>query len=108
LFPDGTLIDGTNLGGVNAQLGLRPGDPGYDIADPATKDILKRLGKLYNPSGTILVLDSDQDSSTDVNSMNNWPEGHNNHGAAGVNIGFADGHVQFIARGPGLSACRTG
>jgi prepilin-type N-terminal cleavage/methylation domain-containing protein len=32
VFPDGTLIDGSNLGGVNNQLGLRPGDAGYDSA----------------------------------------------------------------------------
>ena len=35
--------------------------------------------------------------------MNNWPEAHNNHGTGGVpgvNMGFLDGHVAFIPRGP--------
>jgi prepilin-type processing-associated H-X9-DG protein len=48
------------------------------------------------------MLDSDQDSSSDWKSMNNWPEPHNNHGKDGVNIGFGDGHVEFVPRGPGL------
>jgi prepilin-type N-terminal cleavage/methylation domain-containing protein/prepilin-type processing-associated H-X9-DG protein len=102
LFPDGTLFDGSNMGGVNGQLGLHPGETGYDPADPKTNDVVKRLNTLKLPTNTILVLDSDQDSSTDVNRMNNWPEAHNNHGAAGTNMGFADGHAEFVQRGPGL------
>lgn len=102
VFPDGRLIDGSNLGGVNAQLGLKRGDPGYQASNPKTADIIKMAGKLMGPTTTILVLDSDQDSSTDWNAMNNWPDAGNNHGTAGLNIGFGDGHVEWIARGPGL------
>jgi prepilin-type processing-associated H-X9-DG protein len=102
LWPDGTGIDGSDLGGVNAQLGFFPGQPGYQASNPQTSDVAKRLGRLHSPTTTILILDSDQDSSTDVNRMNNWPEAHNNHGPDGVNMGFADGHVEFIPRGPGL------
>jgi prepilin-type processing-associated H-X9-DG protein len=31
--------------------------------------------------------------------MNNWPDA-NNHGSAGLNMGFADGHVEWVPRGP--------
>jgi prepilin-type N-terminal cleavage/methylation domain-containing protein/prepilin-type processing-associated H-X9-DG protein len=109
LFPDGTLIDGSAYGGVNNQLGLRPGDAGYDTANLQTDDLVKQLGRLRGPSTTILMLDSDQDSSSDWKRMNNWPEGHNNHGRDGLNIGFGDGHVEFVPRGPGLiKTCLAG
>ena len=102
MFPDGTVFDGSSVGSVNAQLGRRPGEPGYDPADPKTNDVAKRVGKLKSPSTTILVLDSDQDPSNNWSRMNNWPDPNNNHGKAGLNIGFADGHVEFVQRGPGL------
>lgn len=102
VYPDGTVIDGTAKGTVNNQLGLQPGTAGYMPGNPKINDVAKRLGKLINATSTILILDSDQDSSTDHNKMNNWPEAHNNHGKDGVNIGFGDGHVEFVQRGPGL------
>jgi len=34
--------------------------------------------------------------------MNNWPDPKNNHGDAGFNMGFADGHVEFVVRGPAI------
>ena len=104
LFPDGTCINAPDeFRTVNDWLGLRAGDWGYNTAnDTATTNAVpKRLGHLRGMSTTILVLDSDQDPSTGkpgVN-LNNWPDPHNNHGAAGGNIGFADGHVLFVPRG---------
>ncbi len=107
LFPDGVCVNKTTYQPVNQWLGLQAGDFGYNAANDAattdTYDVPKRLGHLRGMSTTILVLDSDQDSGTTVNvPTNNWPDANNNHGTAGLNIGFGDGHVSFTPRGPGL------
>ena len=114
IFPDGTCF---NPGGatdtVNDRLGLHPGDWGYatindttasDSPTTATADIPKRLGHMKQMSSSILVLDSDQDpAQANLNlPENNWPDPGNNHGKAGLNIGFCDGHVSFIPRGKTL------
>ena len=103
LFPDG-FCSSTDTQAINSLLHLRPGDYGYDsyYDTKYTSSRPKRLGQLKNASQTLLVLDSDQDDSNNWSAMNNWPEAHNNHGAAGLNIGFADGHVAWTPRGPGL------
>ncbi len=112
LFPDGVCVNAAKLDTIDGWLGLRPGDFGYDTvndaavnpAAPTTYDVPKRLGHLRGMSTTILVLDSDQDSATNTNASlptNNWPDVDNNHGKAGVNIGFADGHVSFVPPDPG-------
>ena len=98
IFPDGHSFDGTLLGDKNEQRGVRPGQPGF-VADAATNGVLKRLGNLKGPTTTVLLFDSDQDPSGNWNQMNNWPDA-NNHGSAGLNMGFADGHVEWVARGP--------
>jgi prepilin-type N-terminal cleavage/methylation domain-containing protein len=105
IFPDGTVIDGAIYGTHNQQRGVSIGEPGYVNGDPATSDQIKRLGSMRGPTTTILILDSDQDPATagaNASPENNWPDGGNNHGVAGVNMGFGDGHVEWIARGPGL------
>jgi prepilin-type N-terminal cleavage/methylation domain-containing protein/prepilin-type processing-associated H-X9-DG protein len=114
IFPDGTCW---NPGGVtdtvNNRLGLHPGDWGYatindttssDSPTTATADIPKRLGHMKQMSASILVLDSDQDPAQPNLNLpeNNWPDPGNNHGKAGLNIGFCDGHVSFIPRGKQL------
>lgn len=43
---------------------------------------------------TVLVLDGDDGAP----SLNNCPEPGNNHGDAGWNWGFADGHVEWVSR----------
>lgn len=100
IYPDGTVIDGSQFGDSNQQRGVRAGEPGY-LASAATTSEIKRMGSLRGATTTILILDSDQDSGSDWNSMNNWPEEHNNH-KVGVNLGFADGHIEFVPRGAGL------
>jgi prepilin-type N-terminal cleavage/methylation domain-containing protein/prepilin-type processing-associated H-X9-DG protein len=105
IFPDGTVIDGSIYGTHNEQRGVVQGEPGWVNGDPKTSDEIKRLGRLHGASTTILILDSDQDPATagaNGTPQNNWPDKGNNHGAAGVNMGFADGHVEWVPSGPGL------
>jgi prepilin-type processing-associated H-X9-DG protein len=105
IFPDGKVIDGSIYGTHNQQRGVVPGEAGYMAGDPKTSDEIKRLGRLHGPTTTILLLDSDQDPATagaNATPENNWPDPNNNHGTAGLNIGFADGHVEWVPRGPGL------
>ena len=103
IFPDGQMIDGSYLGNANQQRGVKLGEPGYLLIGAGTNDEIKRLGSLHGPTTTILVLDSDQDQNSS-NSLphNNWPDPTNNHKDAGLNMGFGDGHVEWIARGPGI------
>ncbi len=75
--------------------------PGRTL-DSRDGPLTKRHGKLIRPVDTILILDSDQDSSSDFFRMNNWPNVGNNHGDKGLNIGFGDGSVRWIPRGAEL------
>ena len=75
--------------------------PGRTL-DSRFASLIKRHGKLIRPTETILILDSDQDSSNDFFRMNNWPNVGNNHGEAGLNIAFGDGSVRWMPRGPEL------
>lgn len=105
IFPDGQLIDMWDVADRNQQLGVGASDPNYNPADPKVTSELKRFGKLYEPTKAILILDSDQDSNNQLASLgiaNNWPDAVNNHGDRGGNFGFGDGHVEFIAPGPGF------
>jgi len=44
-----------------------------------------------------IVMDADDDSDGDGGEENNWPDHPtDNHGAEGYNVGFLDGHVEFI------------
>ncbi len=102
MWIDGYVMDGRSVGTFNRQLGISPGDPRYRTgANNVTSAVIKRLGKLRGPSTTILIVDMDKDSSSDPNKMNNWPDAGNNHGSAGSNMAFADGHVEWVPRGPG-------
>jgi len=105
IFPDGTVIDGSDLGTHNRQRGVEPGEAGWAVGDPKTSDEIKRLGRMHHPTTTILILDSDQDPATagaNGTPQNNYPDKGNNHGTAGVNMGFGDGHVEWVPAGPGL------
>lgn len=104
LWADGTVIDDRIYGDYNMQLGLQVGDIG---AAPAGtyRGVAKQLGKLIGPAAnTLLLVDSDQDPGKVgiPGDMNNWPDPKNNHGTAGTNIAFADGHVEFVPPGAGL------
>ena len=120
VFPNGRIVDGRKVGTYLSQLGLStsPGDARYKLVYPTAGgtatagylsgspyyyiDVVKRIGKLYGSTDkTILLCDNDSDQyAANKLPMNNWPDANNNHGNVGCNFAFADGHVQFIRRGP--------
>jgi prepilin-type processing-associated H-X9-DG protein len=50
-------------------------------------------GQRFGPSRIWLLTDNDDRGENKF-----WPEGNGNHGAAGANIAFADGHVEWVPR----------
>ena len=101
VWSDGTVIDGRRAGGQNEQLGLEPHDPRYKVGSAnVIYQVIKRFGKLKKPAQTLLIGDLDKGKPNDINDLNNWPNKNNNHGEAGANFAFGDGHVDFIKRGP--------
>jgi prepilin-type N-terminal cleavage/methylation domain-containing protein/prepilin-type processing-associated H-X9-DG protein len=98
------------------------GDPeDYDNSFGDFDRYLKRTDRTMFPDKMLLTLDGDEDhhpeirerynnGSWDPNNpdkwvVGNWPdERTNNHGDDGVNIGFADGHVEFRRKGAPLLA----
>ncbi|MEO1583081.1 MAG: prepilin-type N-terminal cleavage/methylation domain-containing protein [Planctomycetota bacterium] len=86
----------------------RPGEPVFSPGQlGALDDYVKSVNNVTFPSQVLLTLDSDEDQSRVVyeaygfnegNSplVNNWPDKlTGNHGASGINVSFADGHVAF-------------
>jgi len=57
---------------------------------------VKRYKKPGLKSWIVMLMDSD-DTRT-----NNWPDPGENHGAEGVNVGFCDGHAEFVRTGKSL------
>jgi prepilin-type N-terminal cleavage/methylation domain-containing protein/prepilin-type processing-associated H-X9-DG protein len=54
-------------------------------------------GTKPGPSKVFLLFDGD-DSNVKPNAVNNWPDPTDNHGAAGANFTFCDGHAQWVAQ----------
>ena len=57
---------------------------------------LKNWRQFKNGSTGGLIFDADDDTESDTN---NWPSVADNHGAGGYNVGFMDGHVEFLPPG---------
>ncbi len=94
-YPDGRIIDGTRLGTKSDQMGLRPGDPFYTSNATVYGCVVKKHSQVKQPSTTLLVLDNDQGGTGNVN---NWPDALDNHAPHGLNIGFLDGHTEWVPR----------
>jgi prepilin-type processing-associated H-X9-DG protein len=55
------------------------------------------LGMKPGPSRIFLITDADDTSLLVPNDINNWPDSPtDNHGAAGQNFSFCDGHAQWV------------
>lgn len=115
LYPTGWYDRSWGTTSQYQQRGLKAGDPAWQIEGATTnpnaeenpepavgnRSILKNTRNVDFPSKMLLTLDSDQDHrDNNPETFNNWPEEHNNHGKAGVQMSFLDGHAAFIRRGP--------
>ena len=60
-----------------------------------TTDYLFTYKTARKPQLIFLILDYDQGFG---GTMNNWPDKGDNHGDKGINLGFVDGHVEFVDR----------
>ncbi len=74
-----------------------------NVADPATKTlpksmIIKSTRNIRRPSEVMLFTEA-KDSPPGIN---NWPDKYSNHGEAGWNTAFCDGHCEFIQTGRGI------
>jgi prepilin-type processing-associated H-X9-DG protein len=106
VYPNGRFITGKNPPPWE-QRAANPSQPewGYLAGQPAasmkpTYDAqLKTLNNTKRPQEVLLILDSDQDNAPNQGRTNNWPDPGNNHGSRGVNIGFCDGHVEWVPAG---------
>lgn len=59
------------------------------------KEHLMTTKNVTAPSETFIILDRDESYA---GSTNNWPERGDNHDEKGLNLGFCDGHVEFVDR----------
>lgn len=106
-YLDGTVIWGYERGPVGRQLGWSPEDSPY-LVTMQTQEVLKTTATVANPSTCYLFIDNDNDESISPligrpDGINNWPDPWNNHGTAGFNAGFADGHARFVKADGGTS-----
>lgn len=54
-------------------------------------------GQVMRPHDIGIIMDGDREGGSD--SINNYPDKHDNHGAAGGNVLFCDGHTEFVPGG---------
>jgi prepilin-type processing-associated H-X9-DG protein len=59
------------------------------------REYLMTNTNVRKPSETFLILDRDEGFG---GTTNNWPERGDNHGEKGINLAFADAHVEFVDR----------
>lgn len=83
-------------GGHSYEVFAWGGKATYPDGSIVSKDYIMTYKNVRRPSETFILLDYDQGA---FGTMNNWPEKIDNHGARGINLGFVDGHVEFVDRG---------
>ncbi|BAM02812.1 type II secretion system protein [Phycisphaera mikurensis] len=83
VYPDGTLVEPVPVTAAN------PGGLPY-----------KTLDQPKNLSAAFLVTDADDPAPGDAtNPEENYPDVGNNHGEAGANFGYLDGHSAWVSSG---------
>ncbi len=99
IYPDGEAVWGLWAGDRNRQRGVSRGDPGFDYGNPRVDQVLKTTKNVTRPDKTLITLDADDSGETVQDPFPNYPDESNNHGAAGVNFGFCDGHAAWVKAG---------
>lgn len=66
---------------------------------PHSTDAFGLKGSVPGPVRTWLMVDADDEIAPGPpNNYNDYPDPINNHGAAGANVSFADGHAEFVTQ----------
>ena len=86
-FPDGFMIPGPDV--YIDSKGMR-----------VTVEPMKAMKRFKQAAKVCLIMD--EDDAWAANQLNNWPDKGDNHGDKGVNVGYLDGHAEFIPTGRGL------
>jgi prepilin-type N-terminal cleavage/methylation domain-containing protein/prepilin-type processing-associated H-X9-DG protein len=64
-----------------------------------TVDPMKAMKRFRQASKVCLIMDEDDQWSNNPKQINNWPDVTDNHGDKGVNVGFLDGHAEWVQPG---------
>jgi hypothetical protein len=99
IYLDRTRIDGQSVS-VGQQLRLPRKPATESFFSQYTGCVVKKQSTVKRPVTCLLVLDSDQGGSGQVDDPNNnYPDPANNHGRDGLSISYVDGHTQFALPG---------
>ena len=85
-FPDGTTFP--DLDTYTDSRGAR-----------ITVEPMKAMKRFRQAAKVCLIMDEDDQWTAQ---LNNWPDKSDNHGAKGVNVGFLDGHAEWVEPGRAL------
>jgi prepilin-type N-terminal cleavage/methylation domain-containing protein/prepilin-type processing-associated H-X9-DG protein len=86
-FPDGTNFPTPDV--YTDSKGMRV------VVEP-----MKAMKRFKQAAKVCLIMD--EDDAWSAKQMNNWPDVGDNHGDKGVNVGFLDGHADWVPAGRGL------
>jgi len=91
LWSGATFPDGTNFPNLDRYIG----------SDGITYQVepMKAMKRFKQAAKVCLIMDEDDNWS---NQLNNWPDKSDNHGDKGVNVGFLDGHAEWVETGRAL------
>jgi prepilin-type N-terminal cleavage/methylation domain-containing protein/prepilin-type processing-associated H-X9-DG protein len=86
-----TFPDGTNFPNPDTYVGAN--------GAKYTVEPMKAMKRFRQASKVCLIMDEDDQWSNNPRQINNWPDVTDNHGEKGVNVGFLDGHAEWVQPG---------